>query len=453
MVEVPGERVRHRLRFLVVVEAGEIAPAAIAAHLDEPGAELEAEEEPAEEPHERRRYRARRRTKEGGEKPRFEEERLPAECVEGLPHVDDREIERPEQEPDRHGDRRRQPVRNSGEYRQRKHDPGDGDRDQQAIRITEVEEARRPPEAHASEESWDREETVLAEERAELLEHHHEGDEVDDAEPALEEETSEPVAFGVEPMRHRTLELVTSLRDRHLFRPRGARSAGGRENRSAHRGTPTPWQVRAGLPGGRTTTRPASRRTAARCAAGCPPPRPRRPETPAEGRSRPLPAAPRGGRSNRRRGRERSGPPIASRAERRRTAPNHDCRSPPSIGACPGERGTSARRTGASRSRSGAAPRETSRKGARTSLAGRRRILPRRGSRGDSSLRPRPARAGTARGTRASAARRWWRRGHGTPRSARGPTAAPRARERFRQRRAGRRRGAPPVRGASRPRC
>src|SRR3954471_1455156 len=160
-----------------------MAPAAIGAHPDGAGGERESEEEPAEEPHERRRYRARRRTEEGGEKPRFEEERLPAECVEGLPHVDDREIERPEQEPDREGERRRQPVRNSGDYRQRKHDPGDGHRDQQAIRITEMEQARRLLEAHASEELCDREETVLPEERAELLEHHHEGDEVDEAEP------------------------------------------------------------------------------------------------------------------------------------------------------------------------------------------------------------------------------------------------------------------------------
>src|SRR5205085_12622928 len=48
MVEVPRERVRHRLRLVVVVEAGQIAPAGIAAQLDEPGAELEAEEQPAE---------------------------------------------------------------------------------------------------------------------------------------------------------------------------------------------------------------------------------------------------------------------------------------------------------------------------------------------------------------------------------------------------------------------
>src|SRR2546430_6843270 len=46
MVEIPGERVRHRLSLVVVVEAGQVAPAAVAAHLDQPGAELDAEQEP-----------------------------------------------------------------------------------------------------------------------------------------------------------------------------------------------------------------------------------------------------------------------------------------------------------------------------------------------------------------------------------------------------------------------
>ena len=49
-VKVPAERVRHRLRLEVVVEARQIAPARIAAQLDQPGAEHQAEQRPPVDP-------------------------------------------------------------------------------------------------------------------------------------------------------------------------------------------------------------------------------------------------------------------------------------------------------------------------------------------------------------------------------------------------------------------
>ncbi len=54
-VEVPAQRVRHRLSFEVVVEAGEIAPARVAAQLDQTRAEHDAEQQPRPEPRSARR--------------------------------------------------------------------------------------------------------------------------------------------------------------------------------------------------------------------------------------------------------------------------------------------------------------------------------------------------------------------------------------------------------------
>src|SRR3989442_15049067 len=53
-VEPAAERVRDRLGLVVVVEAGEVAPARVAAQLDQPCAEHDAEDEPAQAPHDGR---------------------------------------------------------------------------------------------------------------------------------------------------------------------------------------------------------------------------------------------------------------------------------------------------------------------------------------------------------------------------------------------------------------
>jgi hypothetical protein len=48
VMEIPAQRVRHGLGFVVVVHGGEIAPARVAAQLDQPGTELDTECQPAE---------------------------------------------------------------------------------------------------------------------------------------------------------------------------------------------------------------------------------------------------------------------------------------------------------------------------------------------------------------------------------------------------------------------
>src|SRR5207245_8942292 len=87
-VERATEGIRERLGLVVIVEAREVAPAGVAAQLDEPGPEHDAEDEPAEQPHDRRRHRTagkgprvEERAEEDGEKAGPEEPDTPAVLV------------------------------------------------------------------------------------------------------------------------------------------------------------------------------------------------------------------------------------------------------------------------------------------------------------------------------------------------------------------------------------
>ena len=55
VVQEPTGRIGHRLRLVVVIEAGVVVPARVAAHLDQARAEHQAEFEPAQEPHHKHR--------------------------------------------------------------------------------------------------------------------------------------------------------------------------------------------------------------------------------------------------------------------------------------------------------------------------------------------------------------------------------------------------------------
>src|SRR5439155_26243474 len=65
-MEIPAQRVGQRLGLVVVVQAGEVAPAAVVAELDETGAELYAEQNPAQEQDWNERRSHRRGTEEDG---------------------------------------------------------------------------------------------------------------------------------------------------------------------------------------------------------------------------------------------------------------------------------------------------------------------------------------------------------------------------------------------------
>ena len=142
-VRGPAQRVRHRLRLVVVVERGQVTPRGVAAELDEPRAELEPEDEPEHREHDEARRRggvaAEERDREAG----LAEQHLPAEAVERLPDAHDREVEAVEREEREH----RQPVRaalGEAEDEQRRDDGADHtDRAEQAIGVAPPEQRRR----------------------------------------------------------------------------------------------------------------------------------------------------------------------------------------------------------------------------------------------------------------------------------------------------------------------
>ena len=121
-VKVRRQRAGHRLRLEVEVEAGEIAPAGIAAQLDEPRAPHDPHRQPAQEPDDgarrrpaRERPRVEERTEEDAEESGLDELELPAEAVEGLADVADRDLQRAE-------DRQHERVGVPGEHRRSERD-------------------------------------------------------------------------------------------------------------------------------------------------------------------------------------------------------------------------------------------------------------------------------------------------------------------------------------------
>ena len=103
MVEVPAQRVGHGLGLVVVVQARQIAPAGVVADLDQSGSELDAEQQPAQQPQHRRWRCCAGWAEEDRHEAGFEQQRLPAEGVERLADVDDRQIQRPQGQPGQHG--------------------------------------------------------------------------------------------------------------------------------------------------------------------------------------------------------------------------------------------------------------------------------------------------------------------------------------------------------------
>src|SRR6266540_2801048 len=191
----------QRLGLVVVIEAGEVAPALVMAQLDQSRAELDAEKHPAEDDDDDDRRLQVRRSEECGEEPGLAEHRLPSEGVEGLADIDDGEVKRPREEP--HGDEER-PRRRVGDADERepgKHDAEPRHAAQEAVGVAPVEERRRIAEADGGEEVADRKEPALAEEGRELVQRGDERDEIDRSESAQEEEANEPEA--IEPAHER----------------------------------------------------------------------------------------------------------------------------------------------------------------------------------------------------------------------------------------------------------
>lgn len=200
MVEEPAQRAWHRLGLVVVVEAGQLAPARVAAHLDQPRPELDAEQDPAqqEEHHDRRRDLV--VAQEDREEAGLQEQGLPAERVPGLADVHNRQIQDPGHQPEQHAAPERQQTVQSGDecHRHRAADPRPGR--EEAVGAVEMEHARRLPERHPRHEPARRKHPALADQRTELQRRAQERDEIDHGQSLLEDQPAHPVLGGCEPL-------------------------------------------------------------------------------------------------------------------------------------------------------------------------------------------------------------------------------------------------------------
>src|SRR5690348_1559013 len=102
-MQVAADWTRDRLRLVMIIKAGEIAPTGITTQLDQAGADHDPKTQPAKKPdHQNWRPAFRKwptveqRTKENGEKPRFEQLSLPTVTVPNLPDMNDRHVHSPE---------------------------------------------------------------------------------------------------------------------------------------------------------------------------------------------------------------------------------------------------------------------------------------------------------------------------------------------------------------------
>src|SRR6266436_113066 len=119
-MQIAAKRIRDRLRFVMIVKAGEIAPARVTAHFDEAGADHDAKTEPAKKPDDKQRRPAFRkwpaidqRTEKDRQETGLEQLNFPAVTVPNLADVDDRHVHRPQ---NRENDR----VRVTGQNNERK---------------------------------------------------------------------------------------------------------------------------------------------------------------------------------------------------------------------------------------------------------------------------------------------------------------------------------------------
>ena len=206
-MRLAAQRPRHRLRLVVEGHRGEVAPLASAADLDHPGAELQPEQQPPEQhDHDRRRWLV-VRAEECREESRLQQQHLPPERVEGLPHAHHRHVSEPQGEKREHRHPRRSELGNPDDEQRGDDDPRPGQGHQAPVRVADVGEERGVQQLpalallrHPVEQHGRGQEPVLAEERTELVQRRDERDEVQRRDAPLQDFAGEPEVDRCEPV-------------------------------------------------------------------------------------------------------------------------------------------------------------------------------------------------------------------------------------------------------------
>lgn len=101
-MEITADRIWDRLRFVVIIQTGEIAPARVAAQFDETGPDHDAKAEPPKKPDDEKRWptfrkwpRIEQRAEKDRQEASLEQLGFPAVAVPNLADVDDRHVHHP----------------------------------------------------------------------------------------------------------------------------------------------------------------------------------------------------------------------------------------------------------------------------------------------------------------------------------------------------------------------
>ena len=175
-VKIPAQRIGNGLRLIVVIEARQIAPAGIAAQLDQARAEHHAEFHPAQDQKGKHVGRGCALAQKDRAEPGLEQHGFPTISVEDLPHIHERDVERPQRGPNGRGDAKAEAAGKAGERHQRERDAAPRNRRECRVFGEEIKQAGRIGERNLLDEVGNRQQPVFAEQRPELVQRHQECD-------------------------------------------------------------------------------------------------------------------------------------------------------------------------------------------------------------------------------------------------------------------------------------
>ena len=195
-----GEPVRDGLGLVVVLEAGEVAPAGVAAQLDEPGADLDAEQEPANEQQDEPRRGGVGGAEEGDEDAGLEQQRLPPERIPDTADLDEGEVDHPQQQEGDHRQPPRAGLRDAEQQQDRHAHPDPRQRGHEPVIVAPPEHGGQACPDGAGEHLPRRRQPAVAEQRPPLRQDVHAREQVQRRDAALQQPARQPVPVGLEPV-------------------------------------------------------------------------------------------------------------------------------------------------------------------------------------------------------------------------------------------------------------
>src|SRR5437879_12857471 len=147
-MEVGTERIRKRLSLMMILEAGQIAPARIPSQLDESGPKFHAKKHPSQEKHNWYGNRHSVRSQENSQKTRFQQHGFPAKPIKHLANIHDGKVEHIGRAPHGNGHPKGAPLGQGRQPDDRKQNAGETNSAEKIIGIKQVKDAGSPSEIY-----------------------------------------------------------------------------------------------------------------------------------------------------------------------------------------------------------------------------------------------------------------------------------------------------------------